>query len=234
MTTKQRNEIETKRDAALKESEKLNLPAPRLQLTWFDLSGDWSERACAYSIVIPLDKYDIRAEDDEGRHGVNKETHGNLGLTMVSGGALNPAKRVGGPDSPFRDGAHSLWDSRALGSIPIYVVCGNAYRRLEEKRERPVQSRMVALNSSAGGPAYRDVVDAHYIAYHKNGVRIFPTGLDDGNATHLTESAWLHDGYPDQLIATLRWARANGYHFVLLDPGCTAVIPESELPTSTI
>lgn len=229
ITAKQKAAIEEKRAVALAESQKLNLPAPRLQLTWFDTSGDWMESACAYSIVIPLGRLDIRAEDGDGIRGVHKETHGILGMTLSSGGPGKPRT-----DAPFRDSAHALWDSRALGSIPIYVVCGNAYRRLEEKRERPVQSRMVALNSSAGGPAYRDVVDAHYIAYHKNGVRIFPTGLDDGNATHLTESAWLHDGYPDQLIATLRWARANGYHFVLLDPGCTAVIPESELPTSTI
>lgn len=104
-----------------------DMPAPRLELRWRDIPRN--ERGycveCIYSLVLSLDRYDIRAEryDDDGNQldGKNTELSIEIGKTFSDGEA---AKRLRGNriDTPFRDGAHAQWDSKQLGNLPIYAV----------------------------------------------------------------------------------------------------------------
>jgi hypothetical protein len=104
------------------------LPAPRLQLRWEE-GGDtgWAWQ-CHYELVLPLDKYDVRAEQQGPRGGRRPN------LTELVIPIKEPSLRSGGGtpctaqdgtryyDSPYRDGAHAIWDAKLIGNPPIYVI----------------------------------------------------------------------------------------------------------------
>jgi hypothetical protein len=102
-----------------------DLPVPRLELRWVKTGKTWQCRECAYSLVLPLDEFDIRREGKDGKK-VRSEICIEIGRTKVSGGRgqgpIWDAKYI---DTPYRDGAHSLWDAKHLGNLPVYVVCGD-------------------------------------------------------------------------------------------------------------
>jgi len=104
----------------LRDSEKLKLPCPRLQLTWVSKGENWSESRCYYTVVIPLGDIDIRGNDEDGNIGVHRECHAVIGATDIIGGGKPENK--GRVRTPFRDGAHILWDSKAM-NLPAYAVC---------------------------------------------------------------------------------------------------------------
>ncbi len=101
------------------------MPCPRLELRWIKTGDTWTERECAYSIVIPLAEHDIRREDKEGNK-VRRELTVEIGRTRVTGGMgdepIWDGKKV---DTPYRDGAHALWDAEHL-HLPVYAVCGDS------------------------------------------------------------------------------------------------------------
>ena len=112
-----------------------SLPAPRLELRWIKTGKTWQRRECSYALVIPLDEFDIRREDEDGKK-VRSELSIEIGRTGVNGG------RDQGPiwedkyiDTPYRDGSHSLWDAKHLGNLPVYVVCEDKAMLHEPKRK---------------------------------------------------------------------------------------------------
>jgi hypothetical protein len=119
------------------------LPAPRLQLRWEKFTGDSREWdwMCHYELVIPLDRYDIRAEQ-EGPRGGRRPPLRELVVRMkppsVRGSTATPCTAQDGSryyDDPFRDGAHAQWDAKHLGNPPIYVIApdGMAFLRTQPK-----------------------------------------------------------------------------------------------------
>lgn len=125
-------------EKALRDTEALKLPTPRLQLTWVDDGDNWQYKSCLYSLVIPLRELDIRAECDERgvrKTGVRKEHHALIGATTLTGGGGAPVRDNGEIYSPYRDGAHAKWDSDALGGLPIYVVCNGQFNVIENRKD---------------------------------------------------------------------------------------------------
>lgn len=123
----------------------LLLPCPRFELRWENISGDWTDRECIYSLVIPLEYHDIRAEDADGNLGVNTEQSLEIGRTKVSGGHPGVAPIANGVvATPFRDGVHAMWDSAALGGhIPIVAVCDGAWDVVESPRQAELTAEWV-------------------------------------------------------------------------------------------
>jgi len=108
-----------------------NIPCPRLEFRWTKTGEDWLKRICTYSLVIPLSKYDMRREDEDGIR-VSEEFALEIGSTQVDGGDGSVPIDNGEVDTPFRDGAHARWDRKALGGhIPIVAVCGNEWSLVE-------------------------------------------------------------------------------------------------------
>lgn len=105
------------------------LPAPRLQLRW-ENGDERYEWACSYELVLPLREFDIRNDAKTG-HAVIE-----LGRTRV-GGSGAPPWRHSEPRSctPYRDGAHALWDSAVLGGLPVYVVAPDGGTKLVPAEE---------------------------------------------------------------------------------------------------
>lgn len=101
----------------------LGLPLPRLQLTWekLDKPVDGYNWECKYEMLMPLTKYDIRNDDRWGFYAAK------LGGTRID--REGPPDRWGKLETPFRDGAHVLWDAIHLG-MPAFVVYGDKYRRV--------------------------------------------------------------------------------------------------------
>lgn len=106
------------------------LPAPRLQLRWRKPTAKEKKRSfcgcdwtCVYEIVLPLDRHDIRWK--KRRPELVKE----LGRTFVGTDRVPDAT-----ESPFRDGAHAAWDSKALGGIPIYIIGADGTAALKQDR----------------------------------------------------------------------------------------------------
>jgi hypothetical protein len=105
--------------------------APRLQLRWIPYTDEpgpfqfnWQ---CIYELVLPLQEHDIRREVYEDGQEVGERSEIALEI-----GRTNCDREDGGPcilpngalyfDAPFRDGSRALWDSKALGGLPIYAV----------------------------------------------------------------------------------------------------------------
>lgn len=118
----------------IQDSQKLNLPCPRLQLTWIEVQEKANPPAdqpwladpdfcCIYSIVLPVDKLDIRSNIGE-EYGVRTETHGYLSSTMITG-IRTPTKpmTIGEVIVPYRDGVHILRDAAIL-KLPAFAVWG--------------------------------------------------------------------------------------------------------------
>lgn len=107
------------------------LPCPRLELRWIKTGETWSKRECVYSLVLPVDEHDIRQDQDNC---ANNELTIEIGRTAVTSGPGDEPPIFGGSvDTPFRDGAHSIWDQKALGNhIPRVAVCGDVFTILNE------------------------------------------------------------------------------------------------------
>lgn len=118
----------------LKASE---LPMPRLELRWDADDAEPPEgypagtRACRYLLVIPLDQWDIRREDEDGKQ-VRNSFEKELRCTVRSGGGAMPLIWPGtnSIDTPYRDNAHIRWDSHVL-KIPAYVTAGEHAMAIE-------------------------------------------------------------------------------------------------------
>lgn len=103
------------------------IPAPRLELLWDKQEGI---RTCTYSLVIPLMEGDIRRENSKGKI-VRDVLKLMIGKTRVDGGV---SVQDGVVETPFRDGAHALWDSQKL-KLPIYAVYGDTFTLIKPRRK---------------------------------------------------------------------------------------------------
>lgn len=111
-----------------------DLPATRLEMRWRPITE--AERrdgddypytvVCDYDLVLELDELDIRGEvyaDDELVER-KRETRVSLGGTRSTGTVETRLNLQRGEiQTPFRDGAHILWDQMKL-RLPAYVVVG--------------------------------------------------------------------------------------------------------------
>jgi hypothetical protein len=143
MLHKQTEEEAKRRELGLRQTQNLNLPAPRLQLTWLQTAQDWLECECIYSLVLPLKDLDIRAEGEGGAR-VRNEHHSIISWTKRNGGvpgrSYRPVFNDGVVMTPFRDGAHSGWDAEAL-KLPVYAVCEDKWTKLKEKEAKQTQTK---------------------------------------------------------------------------------------------
>lgn len=104
------------------------LPLPRLEFRWEQVNGSWINRVCRYGLVLPVGEFDIRAEFDNAKDG---ELFVEIGVTKSTSFAGTPPIFSDGVDTPFRDGAHAQWDSKSLGGLPIFAICGNEVTRVD-------------------------------------------------------------------------------------------------------
>jgi len=107
--------------------KKNKLPCPRLELLWDKQEG---VRTCTYTLVIPLKEGDLRRENSKGKD-VRNVLKLKIGKTTVDGGV---SIQNGVVETPYRDGAHALWDSKVL-KLPIYAVCGETFTRIIPRRK---------------------------------------------------------------------------------------------------
>lgn len=107
-----------------------NLPAPRLQLRWAESTDARYTWMCHYELVLPLDKWDIRGEQ-EGPRGGRRPNLTELVVPIKPPSCRNssnpnpPCTGIDGKryyDAPYRDGAHAIFDAKVLGNPPIYVI----------------------------------------------------------------------------------------------------------------
>ena len=94
-----------------------------LQLRW-EKEDDYNW-LCHYELVLSLGALDIRREDDEGNKVRDSLTIALKEPTRRMTTTVPCWDRHNGQmfyDRPYRDGAHALWDSEALGGLPIKVV----------------------------------------------------------------------------------------------------------------
>jgi hypothetical protein len=123
------SEVGEQWEAALRATQDLGMPCPRLQFTWV-LQGeqeDMYNTVCLYTLVLPLRDSDIRCEGEEGAK-VRREWHALIGATRIGGNTpLIHGNRV---DTPFRDGAHANWDAEKLG-LQVWAVCDRTTSRIE-------------------------------------------------------------------------------------------------------
>ena len=115
------------------------LPAPRLELRWAPGTEGWGSCTCFYNLVLPLDKYDVRRERTRKKGERIAELTMEIGATQRMGGGGSPLQEWG-IATPYRDGAHALWDAKLLGNLPIYAVCEGkaqlvAYRPEQQQKE---------------------------------------------------------------------------------------------------
>lgn len=115
------------------------LPAPRLQLRWVPSEDSRWRWQCHYELVLPLDKFDVRAEQ-EGPRGGRRPALTELAVAIKPPSCRNstatPCLAQDGTryyDAPFRDGAHAMWDAKVLGNPPIYVIApdGTPFQKQE-------------------------------------------------------------------------------------------------------
>ena len=105
-----------------------DLPMPRLELRWLKgKNDDWYEKICEYSLILPVEDFDIR--DEEKNNGFLKVSLG--GTTSTGGSADAPPIHILGQsiNTPFRDGAHIRWDGKNL-RLPMFVVCSGIAQQL--------------------------------------------------------------------------------------------------------
>ncbi|WP_157733194.1 hypothetical protein [Bosea sp. AS-1] len=100
-----------------------------------------------YELVIGLREHDIRRDKAENAKG---EMAVELGRTR-RGGGMFPLPN----DKPYRDGAHSTWDSEHLGGLPVFVIDPNG-KPWVETRPEPCMIQMIpadeaALSKATGG-----------------------------------------------------------------------------------
>lgn len=121
------------------------LPAPRLQLRWAKSSDIRWHWMCHYELVLPLDKYDVRATR-EGPRGGRLPPLKELVIPIKEPSCRNstrtPCVAQDGTmyyDSPFRDGAHAIWDAKLIGNPPIYAIALDGTPIKYEQKETPTQ-----------------------------------------------------------------------------------------------
>lgn len=134
----------TEPSEAINASKTLSLPLLRLQLTW-ERAKDSPKWLCHYSLLVPVDKYDIRNLDERGF------AIAAFGHTATTPGRTDwePRYSDGTLETPFRDGSHAAWDSCRL-KIPAFVVYGDQWQAVEAKR--PVDDvELVADDAAKGG-----------------------------------------------------------------------------------
>lgn len=134
-----------KRTPNLKAVEALGLPTPRLQIRWealpplpYNDEHNKMKRRIAkamgvgkpaaeyrwawhYELVLGLDTNDIRNPYEYKKPG---ELTLALGGGIRTSGRDEPINFDGTVDTPFRDGAHAIWDGLQLGRPPVYAICG--------------------------------------------------------------------------------------------------------------
>lgn len=113
------------------------MPCPRLEFRWERISEDDFGRfnwKCVYSLVLPLGEHDIRSTDVEGNP---REKALEIGVTRSSIGHGYSPVRDGKVETPFRDGAHAVWDCEALGGhLPIVAVCCDVATLVDKQPKR--------------------------------------------------------------------------------------------------
>ncbi len=140
------NEIIAERDEAIETMERIRkwdllphgrkkgkLPSPRIQFEHIPSTDGWATSWCAYWLVLPLNEFDIRREENDKKP--YDEWFIPVGETKTSG--RNNLPVYGGVvQTPYRNGAHAHFDREALGlkeSLPIYATCGDEFTLIEEK-----------------------------------------------------------------------------------------------------
>lgn len=105
------------------------LPRPRLELRWDEENAPPPEgyptgsKACRYLLVLPLSRWDLRREDENGEQ-VRGALEMEIRCTIRGGGGpdlIDEDRQV--IDTPFRDHSHATWDSHVL-KLPAYVTAG--------------------------------------------------------------------------------------------------------------
>lgn len=114
------------------DSAAIPLPMPRLQFRWRKpnrreakkaILGSGPDWVCDYELILPLGEYDMR------RKGGRDYLALKLGGTRVKTTAREMT------DTPFRDGAHASWDSKALGGMPVVVIGSDGVVRLRTESD---------------------------------------------------------------------------------------------------
>ena len=105
------------------------LPTPRLQLRWAESEHNGYQWQCHYELVMPLGKWDVRAEVYKNGKELKKKLT-ELVVQMKTPSLRQTSSRF--PpctyetgrfcDTPFRDGAHIQWDAKELGNLPMYCI----------------------------------------------------------------------------------------------------------------
>jgi hypothetical protein len=118
-----------------------SLPTNKAWLQFTAVRKDAGNVRVYYELILPLRELDCRGTfDNEGfegppdEHGMvwldkSNRRHLPLGGTVVGTGNLKYPFNDYYPDQidlPYRDGAHSGWDSQALGDMPRYYVTSDA------------------------------------------------------------------------------------------------------------
>ena len=125
----------------------LQLPLPRLQFRWEKDGDTWESRICHYELILPLREHDIRREreyDDNGN--LIKELPYltiPISSTKVSGGIHKEHMTINKHSTPFRDGAHAIWDNEVL-KMPIWIVCGE--QMVEWKIDNDIVSAVISTD----------------------------------------------------------------------------------------
>lgn len=125
-----------------------DMPAPRLELRYRQAEPDDGfdvqqyPTVCEYNFVFPLSKYDIRAEYT-GPRGGHKYGHFKTQTVRINLSATSRQLEdcyCPGDDSvntPFRDGAHAMWDSWYFGKAPIYAIAQGRAMLVENTTKGP-------------------------------------------------------------------------------------------------
>ncbi|WP_036291950.1 hypothetical protein [Methylosinus sp. PW1] len=95
------------------------LPAPRLQLRWEHTGSEPYNRICYYELVLPIGKDDIRRSD--GKEDESGFCVIDLGASRSDSERAFETTPLEWLD-PYRNGCHAIWDSEALGFIPIFLI----------------------------------------------------------------------------------------------------------------
>lgn len=113
-----------------------DMPAPRLELRYRHATPedgfDGYPTVCEYNFVFPLGKYDIRAEYNDKTQTVRI----NLSATTRALEKCYSAE-YDIVDTPYRDGAHAMWDAWYFGKPPIYAVAHGRAMLVENTTKGP-------------------------------------------------------------------------------------------------
>ena len=113
---------------------KAKLPYPRLELRWRKPTEDElaesdisANMACDYVLVLhKKHNGDARCNTEKGAAKVDVEYV--LNTTMRGGGF--PLVHNGVVDTPYRDGAHAMWDAEVL-DLPAFAIYGKDITGIE-------------------------------------------------------------------------------------------------------